>query len=177
MIRKLYSKNKYPEDDIKAKPKYVFVNGSNAAQTLYGNLDKRASFDYSWWQFWKTKPCCCRRKLTREDKLFAKARIKLHAEIDLLQIIKQLRLFAFTSKILLKPHQPQLVKWFDEYNIKVKEEENVEFSKAIETLDLYQDEDTDKIDQVKDSLRETEKDLAVRETLIVKKHGNLVDIE
>lgn len=83
------------------------MKGFAATQTLYGNLDKRASFNYTWKDYWLTKPCfqcCCCRKLTREDKIFMKARIKLHAEIDLLHIIKQLRLFAFTSKVLLKPH-------------------------------------------------------------------------
>ncbi len=48
MIRKLYSKSKRPEDDMKAHHDYNVVKGENKTQTLYGNLDKRASFNYTW---------------------------------------------------------------------------------------------------------------------------------
>jgi len=47
MIRKLYSKNKFPDDDNSPQPDYKLLNGSKT-QTLFDNLDKRASFDYSW---------------------------------------------------------------------------------------------------------------------------------
>lgn len=48
MIRKLYSKSKLPEDDMKAHHYYNVVKGQNKTQALYGNLDKRASFNYTW---------------------------------------------------------------------------------------------------------------------------------
>ena len=44
----------------------------------------------------------------------------MHSEIDLLHIVKQLRVTAFASEILLKPHQPQLIKWFNQYKLKIR---------------------------------------------------------
>jgi len=45
-------------------------------------------------------------------RLFKKAKNKLHQEIDLLHIIKQLRVATFNAQTTLKPHQIMLVKWF-----------------------------------------------------------------
>ena len=51
------------------------------------------------------------------DKLFEKGRKKLYDEIDLLKIIKQLRVNSFTNDLLLKPYQKDLVRWFEQYMI------------------------------------------------------------
>ena len=53
-----------------------------------------------------------------------KGRRKLHAEIDLLNIIKQLRINTFAMHSLLKPHQRQLVRWFDEYKLQIYSDES-----------------------------------------------------
>jgi len=50
-----------------------------------------------------------------------KARNKLHQEIDLLHIIKQLRVSTFNAQCSLLPHQIMLVKWFEQYKIKLNE--------------------------------------------------------
>ena len=95
---------------------------------------------YSYKSYYSLKfCCCCSRKKTLEDKLFEKARKKLYAEIDLLQIIKQLRIVTFASEILLKPHQMRMVKYFDEYKIKIRmdEDEDKKDDKVTETLDFF----------------------------------------
>lgn len=86
----------------------------------------------NYWRGFSILCCCCRKKncctcckndQPINDKLFIKGRAKLHAEIDLLQIIKQLRVNSFVSSTILKPHQDMLIKWFDQFKIKVKPEE------------------------------------------------------
>ena len=55
--------------------------------------------------------------------MFVKGQQKLHAEIDLLHIIKQLRTASFASSAFLKPHQAMLVKWFDKYKVSLTKAE------------------------------------------------------
>jgi hypothetical protein len=45
----------------------------------------------------------------------------LHQEINLLRIIKQLRVTTFNAQATLKPHQIMLVKWFLQFKIKLNE--------------------------------------------------------
>ena len=52
-----------------------------------------------------------------------KGQYKLHNEIDILKIIKQLRVAALTSQALLKPHQAMLVQWFDKYKVSITQAE------------------------------------------------------
>jgi hypothetical protein len=47
----------------------------------------------------------------------------LHAEIDLLNIVKQLRLSTFATRAFLRPHQRKLVRWFDEYKLGLSSDE------------------------------------------------------
>lgn len=58
------------------------------------------------------------------DKLLNKARFRLNAEIDLLQIIKQLRVSSFAAETVLRPHQRKLVRFFDHYNLKQMSDED-----------------------------------------------------
>ena len=67
--------------------------------------------------------CCCCWKSSLEERLFMKGQYKLHNEIDILSIIKQLRVAALTSQALLKPHQAMLVKWFDKYKVSLTQAE------------------------------------------------------
>ena len=51
----------------------------------------------------------------RSDKLFADATKKLNREIDILEIIKKLRVAYFSSETALLPRQRWLVSFFDDY--------------------------------------------------------------
>ena len=61
--------------------------------------------------------CCCKPRPRRRDRLFKDARSKLYEEIDILEIIKKLRVNKFTSEIVLKPGQRDLVNFFEEYKL------------------------------------------------------------
>jgi len=56
--------------------------------------------------------CCCRNKDKRVDFLFAEAKKKLYKEIDLLEIIKQLRVYQFTSQVTLTQEQIDMILYF-----------------------------------------------------------------
>ena len=64
--------------------------------------------------------CCCRVKPKRIDLLYEDAKKKLNDEIDLLEIVKKLRVNSFCSEIVLKPHQRDLVNFFTDYKISAK---------------------------------------------------------
>ena len=68
------------------------------------------------------KRCCCfeRRKHSRHDKgkstknearLYAEGLAKLYVEIDLLEVVKQLRISRFMSSIFLTANQRELIKF------------------------------------------------------------------
>ena len=61
--------------------------------------------------------CCCKLRPRRGDRLFKDARSKLYEEIDILEIIKKLRVNKFTSEVVLKPRQRDLVNFFEEYKL------------------------------------------------------------
>jgi len=56
----------------------------------------------------------------REDWLQKDAKDKLNQEIDILDIVKKLRVYQFASDIVLKPDQQSLISFFDEYTLKDK---------------------------------------------------------
>ena len=63
--------------------------------------------------------CCgCKPKSRRDDRLFADAKQKLYEEIDLLEIVKKLRVNQFASDVVLKPRQRDLVNLFLTYKLK-----------------------------------------------------------
>ena len=66
--------------------------------------------------------CCCRIKKKREDWLQDDAIKKLNQEIDILEIVKKLRVAYFASEIALKPRQRKLVGFFDEFKLKTPDE-------------------------------------------------------
>lgn len=67
--------------------------------------------------------CCVK---THKDRLFKKGRDKLHTEIDILHIVKQLRISQFVADLVLTPAQKNLVVWFDKYKLKESEDEDVD---------------------------------------------------
>ena len=53
--------------------------------------------------------------MDKDEKLFIRAKKKLYTEIDLLEVIKQLRISRFVSQMYLTHHQRELVKFFRSY--------------------------------------------------------------
>ena len=86
------------------------IEGLDKSEDMMKALSKRSVFSYkyireaflrrmsSWYCCF-----CCKPKLQRRDRLFKDARSKLFEEIDILEIIKKLRVNKFTSEVILKP--------------------------------------------------------------------------
>jgi len=83
--------------------------------------DRRKPFKYSMWRFFCKKNfaspwcLCCRHSENAEDKLQAKARSRLYAELDILQIIQKLRVARFVAELKLTDEQRYLVNYHSEY--------------------------------------------------------------
>ena len=60
---------------------------------------------------------CCRRnrKLGKEERIFKQGIKKLYTEIDLLEVVKQLRISRFMSSVFLSKNQRELVKFLKPY--------------------------------------------------------------
>ena len=65
--------------------------------------------------------CCCRVRPKRADWLRIEAKKKYNTETDLLEIVKKMRVFQFMSTQMIKPHQRDLINFFDDYTIKGKD--------------------------------------------------------
>ena len=83
--------------------------GKDRTEELCEEVSNRRVFSYSTsrWYFMHrmSSPicCCCRPRNKRNDILFKDAKQKLYEEIDLLEIVKKLRVNQFASDIVLKP--------------------------------------------------------------------------
>ena len=78
-----------------------------------------------------SSPFCClcpclKPRNKRDDILFKDAKQKLYEEIDLLEIVKKLRVNQFASDVVLKPRQRDLVNFFQDYKLNgAKEPETI----------------------------------------------------
>ena len=77
---------------------------------------------------------CCKPRNTRDDILFKDAKQKLYEEIDLLEIIKKLRVNQFASDIVLKPRQRDLVNFFQDYKLNGKKEPEINVDESVTTV-------------------------------------------
>lgn len=68
---------------------------------------------------WFSNPwcLCCRKTPRRKDKLFAEGRKMLFAELDILEIIKKLRVNQFTSDCYLNQAQRDMVNFHQDYKV------------------------------------------------------------
>ena len=109
-----------------------------AQQHLKTAITERQVFRYSYWRgfcmaiFGSPWCCCCRWKRKRQDWLQKDAKKKLNREIDILEIIKKLRVAYFASELALKPRQRWLVSFFHDYQLESDNE--IESFKRVETL-------------------------------------------
>ena len=114
LIKKLYSAS--PESQIidRSDAQTAFdteqpVNAENRDEQLKKAITERQIFVYGYWQgyfyefFNNWYFCCCKRRAKREDFLQKDALSKLHSEIDILEIVKKLRVHSFASERTLTP--------------------------------------------------------------------------
>ena len=111
MVKKLYSADE-PENESEDKNEplmNVDNDGIDKNDAMMRALSKRSVFSYKYWReaFMRRMTswycCCCKSTAKRRDRLFKDARSKLYEEIDILEIIKKLRVNKFASEIVLKP--------------------------------------------------------------------------
>ena len=128
MIKKLYSAD--PDDDEQQSHKER--DKLTKAEKLEAVINDRQSISYSYLRFWLNKNfgkswcLCCRYRAKRHDKLFAIGQNKLSSEIDILEIVKKLRVMMFSADMTLKRRQQKLVSFFDEHKLSVTKEEKAE---------------------------------------------------
>ena len=127
MTKKLYSYGRNDNDEEypheRRPQEHADKHGYQRAllNELGGN--NRTEFRYSGWRFFQLKNfgspwCfCCRFRERHLDKLQQKAKKKLYAEIDILEIIKKLRVARFASDCTLAPHQRDLVCFHQDYKL------------------------------------------------------------
>ena len=124
MIKKLYSADQIDnsDDDFGLTSGLDPTMKSRKAYKLEGNLTKRAIFSYKYRRQAYIKYfgwcCCCRPGDKRSDFLFKDAKEKLSTETDLLEIVKNMRIYKFASDIVLKPRQRDLVNFFDAFKLR-----------------------------------------------------------
>ena len=140
LIKKIYSQRKPIESAVSnrgesAYQKATSFSGEDNNQfKLKEAIKDRAVFRYGYrkgcrrklcdqiyWFFCQCwcQPCCPRRsrKLNKEERLFGVGIKKLYTEIDLLEIIKQLRIGRFMSSLYLGQSQRELVKFLKIYSL------------------------------------------------------------
>ena len=121
LIKKVYSvrnpRSKSEKDERETKFKQSFANADTGQVRLMDAIQDRAVFSYAyrkscclrirdnitWWFTCWCEPCCpCKsRKAKRDERLFKRGLRKLFTEIDLLELIKQLRVLRFMSSLYL----------------------------------------------------------------------------
>ena len=118
MIKKLYSTNsdgkKKETDNENGKTHYLdtanqLVESEDKDMQLKKAITERQVFSYGYWRgycfdlFKSSWCCCCKKQPKRDEFLQQDALEKLNREIDILEIVKKLRVSSFASEITLKP--------------------------------------------------------------------------
>ena len=102
LIKKLYSAQEADPDQESGDDSidnflHKESENTNTKERMKKEIEHRSTFSYSYGRFWllwrfdKSICCCCRVKKKREDFLFKDGTSKLNEEIDMLEIIKKLR--------------------------------------------------------------------------------------
>ena len=90
-------------------------NDHDKMNKLKYEMRHRRPFSYSGWRLnkleWFSNPwcLCCRKFPQRKDKLFKEGKKKLYEELDILEIIKKLRVNQFNSDLCLTQNQRDMV--------------------------------------------------------------------
>ena len=126
MVKKLYTADDSDNDDDNKKEgdkEGDPIDEKSPNMELADEISKRKVFSYGTgrWYFMHrmSSPfcCCCRPRNRKDDILFKDAKQKLYEEIDLLEIVKKLRVNQFASDVVLKPKQRDLVNFFLTYKL------------------------------------------------------------
>lgn len=103
MIKKLYSQiDVGNEDDYMYDP--PSKEGSVGSALLTYNLQSRSFFSLKYWTYRRNKDfnskwcCCCRSTPSNKNKLFEEAEKKLINELDVLVLLKELRICRFIAQ-------------------------------------------------------------------------------
>lgn len=145
MTKKLYNFVENEKDDAQSDPNVPHSN-NEFRQNLNHEISKRNPFKYKMGRFMCKKNfdspwcLCCRHKSNREDKLQAKARTRLYAELDILNIIQKLRVARFVAEQNLSEEQRYLVNFHSEYMLTTDESQLTELN-ASRYLDHRKEED------------------------------------
>ena len=109
MIKKLYSAD--PEEEEEDRDKEGGDKNLSKTQRLEDAITRRKLFSYKYMRLWYSnnfsRPwcCCCKFKSKRNDFLFKQAKQKLFTEIDVLEIVKKMRVSMFATDMTLKQRQ------------------------------------------------------------------------
>ena len=142
MIKKLYSSDLKDNGDDDEVEGLLKARRPTKQDKLEVNMTKRAIFSHKYRRLAYIKYlgwCCwCKPGNKREDFLFRDAKEKLNNETDLLEMVKNMRIFKFTSDIILKPRQKDLVNFFEAYKLRETKEPEAkkphQFSKRLQSV-------------------------------------------
>ena len=105
--------------------------GASDIEAIEEIITSRAPYEYSFREFTMTRLmkllcCCCRGKdfyKQRVSRLKSSEKVTeaLNEQIDIVEIIKQIRIFTFLSMVNMKRSQTELVQYFSNFCLKVKE--------------------------------------------------------
>ena len=99
------------------------VDDKEKLDMLKYEMRHRRPFSYSAWRLFKLEQfsgawCfCCRKFPQRKDKLYKEGKKKLYEELDILEIIKKLRVNQFTCDLILNQTQRDMVNFHQDYKI------------------------------------------------------------
>lgn len=99
------------------------VKDSIASRRIFSYFYSQAYID--WFMIKVYRFCCCfncmccrkTRRRSQQEKIFMQAQHNLYNEIDLLEIVKQLRISKFMSSFILTQNQRELVKFMKQYTL------------------------------------------------------------
>lgn len=104
LIKKLYSFDHDGVEGDQDEPNLLNQVKEDDKDKVKDEIESRGTFTYRYNRFWyqwrfdKKYCCCCRARKKREDFLFKDAKSKLSEEIDILEIVKKLRVHQFAAQ-------------------------------------------------------------------------------
>lgn len=132
MIKKLYSWKGQKKKKATNEPDEIDQLLDANQRKIKNNIQNRSIFSYSYkkayrdWFNDKLNCCCCwfnclccrrNRRKSKSERIFMQAQRNLYNEIDLLQIVKQIRISKFMSTFNLNHNQRELVKFMKQYTL------------------------------------------------------------
>lgn len=118
LIKKLYSVNEVNDEFDSQSDLLRQLEPDDDREKVKKEIESRSTFSYKYNRFWyqwrfdHKYCCCCRARKKRDDFLFKDAKSRLSEEIDILEIIKKLRVHQFASQQVLQPYQRDMVNFF-----------------------------------------------------------------